>query len=530
MTNSAQLKIPYKPVVLVVLDGFGVGIRIPESTWASAQRPTFEELERNYPFFMLQASGIAVGLPWGQEGNSEVGHLTMGAGKIIYHHLPRIIVAIQDGSFFKNDAFAAAFAKAKEKGSGLHLMGLFSSGTVHAYIDHLYALLELAKQNSMERVWIHAFTDGKDAPLQEAAKGLKILEERLVREYPFAAIASVVGRRFAMDRDGHWDRIETAYRMFAEGKGNAFLHAAIHVERCYENGQTDESIAPGFLGDEHGNAKGRIHDDDAVIFYNFREDSARELTQAFVNERFDGFARPYLRNLLFVTMTEYEKGLPALVAFPPIDVAWPLARVISEAGLRQLHVAETEKYAHVTYFFNGGREQPFPGEERMLIASPRTVHVDDAPEMSAAQITDTVIHALGTYDFILVNFANADMVGHTGNFDATVQAIESLDLSIGKIVSRALEAGGAVVITADHGNAEEKRYGITGEKRTKHSTNPVPCYLVARELKQNRARSAQEIIERYQSVDGVLTDVAPTVVALAGLTPPAEMTGKNLLM
>lgn len=529
MVNSGQLKIPYKPVVLLVLDGFGVNIDIPESTWAAAQRPAFTELEQFYPFVMLQASGIAVGLPWGQEGNSEVGHLTMGAGKIIYHHLPRIIVAIQDGSFFKNDAFVAALAKAKEGKGNVHLMGLFSSGTVHAYVDHLYALLEFAKRNGMERIWIHAFTDGKDAPLQEAAKSLKILEERLVREYPSAAIASVIGRRFAMDRDGHWDRIETAYRLLTEGKGSAFRHAALYVERCYEKGQNDESIEPGFLEDEHGNAKGRICDRDAVIFYNFREDSARELSHAFVDEHFEGFAREWFRNLLFVTMTEYEQGLPARVAFSPIDVAWPLARVISEAGFRQLHVAETEKYAHVTYFFNGGRERPFPGEERMLVASPRTAHIDDTPEMSAAQVTDTVINALGAYDFILANFANADMIGHTGNFDATTQAIEALDVSVGKIASRALEIGGAVIITADHGNAEEKRYSVTGEKRTKHSTNPVPCYLVARELKRNHARLAQEIADRYRSVDGMLTDIAPTVIALAGLTRPAEMTGKSLL-
>ena len=523
----------YKPVILVVLDGFGVNVGNPESTWKHAKMPTFRELEKFFPFTTLQASGIAVGLPWGEEGNSEVGHLTLGAGKPLYHHLPRIITSIHNGSFFQNRAFldAADFVK---KGNGkMHLMGLFSSGSVHAYIDHLYALLDFCNGQKVNQVYLHLFTDGKDAPTKEAGLFLKQLDERLAAKYPFAKIATVAGRYFALDRDENWDRIEKFYKCLTLGEGEIFKNAPDYVEASYGKNITDELIPPASLGSKEG----RIEAGDAVIFYNYREDSERELTSAFVLNNFSGFSREKINNLFFVTMTEYDKRFPAEVAFPPMDISWPLARIISEAGLKQLHIAETEKYAHVTYFFNGGREIPYPGEERILIPSPKTARFDQTPEMSAAKITDTVLENWDKYDFILVNFSNGDMVGHTGNFDATVKAVEALDFSIGKIILKILEAGpprlgeagGATIITADHGNAEDKVYSASGEKRTKHTANPVPFFVASADLKSQKPRPDNEIFSRYMEVKGVLADIAPTVLSLMALQQPSDMSGVNLL-
>ncbi len=513
----------YKPVVLAVLDGFGVS-QLPESTWKHADMPTFKELEKFYPFTTLQASGIAVGLPWGEEGNSEVGHLTIGAGKTLFHHLPRIITSIQNGSFFKNQAFLDAANFIKEGKGKLHLMGLFSSGSVHAYIDHLYALLEFAKLEGINSVYLHLFTDGKDTQTEEAAEFLKQLEQRLDTEYQFAKIATISGRFFAMDRDDHWDRIEKMYKCLVGGECGSFASPSEYVRKSYEKNITDERIEPAKI--ESG--EGRIEAGDAVIFYNFREDSVRELASALVSNGFTGFPREKLNNLFFVTMTEYEKRLPVEAAFPPLDINWPLAKVVGEAGLKQLHIAETEKYAHVTYFFNGGTEKPFAGEERMLIASPKVGHFDEAPEMSAAKITDAILENVQKYDFILVNFANGDMVGHTGNFNATIKAIEALDFSLGLVVAKVLEIGGAIIITADHGNAEEKVYA-SGEKRTKHTSNPVPFFVVSRDLKSPSPKPEEEIAARYGKVLGVLSDIAPTTLSLMDLRKPAEMTGVDLL-
>ena len=522
----------YKPVVLAVLDGFGVNIGNPESTWKHAQMPTFRELEKFYPFTTLQASGIAVGLPWGEEGNSEVGHLTIGAGKTLYHHLPRIITSIQNGSFFQNQSFLDAANFLKQSKGSLHIMGLLSSGSVHAYVDHLYALLEFAKQKVYPHtkifgagIYLHLFTDGKDAPIMESAHFMGQLEERLTAQYPFVKIATVCGRFYAMDRDENWDRIQKIYEALTVGSKKTFEKASVYIDQSYKEGVTDEFIEPAVLVGPNG----RIKYGDAVIFYNFREDSARELVSAFVLDNFNAFNREKINDLFFVTMTEYDKRFPAHVAFPPLDINTPLPRVISENNLTQLHLAETEKYAHVTYFFNGGRENPFSGEERILIQSPHNAHFDEIPEMSAAKITDAVLENLGKYDFILINFANGDLVGHTGVFDATVKAIEVLDFSLGRIVPAVLEAGGAVIITADHGNAEEKVYSKSGERRTKHSANPVPFFVVASEFKKDAPRGDNEILSRYMSVKGVLSDVAPTILALMDLRQPAEMTGVNLL-
>lgn len=523
---------PYKPVVLVVLDGFGVNIGSAESTWRYAKRPTFELLEKYCPFTVLQASGTAVGLPWGEEGNSEVGHRTMGAGSVIYSHLPRISLAIEDGSFFENPAFGKAIEHVQKNRSRLHAMGLFSSGSVHAHADHLYATLEYARRAGVSEFYLHLFTDGRDAPQQEAAAWFKELEKRLIKDYAFAKVASIIGRHFALDRDGHWNFIETTYRLLTEGAGTPYDHPSLFIEKNYAKKITDEFIEPAYL-EESGRPVGRIQKGDAVVFLDFREDSARELTAAFVQDGFDQFARRKVSNLFFATMTQYDPALPTAVAFEPILIAWPLARIVSEAGMRQLHVAEVEKYAHVTYFFNGGSEERYSNEDWILISSPSAGQAeglaDVLPEMSAPKITDTVIAGLDTYDFILANYANADMVGHTGNFKATVEALEALDRAMSVLVPAVAKRGGALVITADHGNAEDKLYRITGEARTKHTPNPVPFFLVTPEVQWRDSRSEAEVAKRYRDVRGVLADIAPTVLELLGLRPAPDMTGVSLV-
>ena len=508
--------------MLVVLDGFGIDTSAVNSPWQIAKHPAFFEIEKFWPFTTLQASGVAVGLPWKEEGNSEVGHLTMGSGRIIFNHLPRIISAINDGSFFQNEALLKAMKQVKEKNSSLHLIGLFSTGSVHAYEEHVYALLELAKNNGISKVYLHIFTDGRDSPQREAAEFIKSFNEELANKYPMAKIASIIGREYAMDRDGNWDRIEKTYKLLTEGIGNAFQNPVSYLEEQYKKGLNDEKIEGA------STKEGLIKTGDAVIFWNFREDSARQLTQSFIDKNFPSFKREYLNDLVFVTMTEYDKKFLTPAAFPPLDVKWPLSAIISQAGLKQLHLAESEKYAHVTYFFNGGIEKPFDNEERMLIPSPN-VPFEEKPEMAAEKITETIINSLKNYDFILANFANADMVGHTANFEACVKAIEALDYSIGKIIPVVLEKGGILIITADHGNIEEKLYKLTGEKRTKHSNNPVPFYLISKDLKRKEPRTEEEIKAGYRKVEGTLSDIAPTILELFNLPEPEEMTGRSLL-
>ncbi|MBI4114464.1 MAG: 2,3-bisphosphoglycerate-independent phosphoglycerate mutase [Candidatus Niyogibacteria bacterium] len=523
-----SLKIPYKPLVFIVLDGFGVSSEVVATTWSHAKRPTFEEIENHYPFTTLQASGVSVGLMYGEAGNSEVGHLTIGSGRIVYSHLPRIIVAIQDGSFFSNPAFKKAATHARTHQSNLHIMGLLSSGSVHAYIDHFYAILDFCKHEHVERVFLHIFTDGRDGPPKEGVHLIEHLEERISKDYPFARVASLIGRRFAMDRDDYWDRIETTYNLLVDGGGETFEDSSAFIRKNYEIGITDEYIPAG-IKQMKGSKTGTMQDNDAVIFLNYREDSARELTSAFTDQGFDKFGRRLLRNLFFVTMTEYDARFPVAVAFPPITIEHPLSRVISDGGFSQLHIAETEKYAHVTYFFNGGIEKMFPGEARELVPSPKNIRFDEKPEMAAADVTDAILDGMQNYDFVLANFANADMVGHTGNLKATVKAVEILDYSLGIIIPKVLEQGGGVVITSDHGNAEEKLYFPSGEKRTSHTTNPVPFYLVLNEVKRDRPRTPVEIKALYSATEGVLSDIAPTLLELMDLSMPSEMTGISLL-
>ncbi len=518
-----------QPLILVILDGFGVSLEKEGNPVAAAKTPNLQEIERNFPFVTLQASGIAVGLPWGEAGNSEVGHLTIGSGRAIYHHLPRIINAIYDGSFFKNPALGAAAEHVRKNNSRLHIAGLISSGSVHSYIDHLYALLEFAKKENLNQVFLHVFTDGKDAPPNEGAKFLRMLEERMQKQWPQTRLVSALGRFYALDRDEKWDRIQVAYELLTEGKGEKVSSLPDYLKRSYDHDITDEFIKPA-LAEISAGKPALVSEGDAIIFSDFREDSMREMVHAFSDEVFDHFARKKINNLLVVTMTEYEKGLKAQAAFPQLEINWPLSRVFGEAGLRHLHIAETQKYAHVTYFFNGGKEKPFPGEERILLPSLAVSHFDEAPEMRAPDITAKILENFGRYDVIIANFANADMVGHSGNFRSAVQAVEVLDESLGQIMNATLNTDAILLITADHGNIELKRDVLTGEKRTEHSINPVPLYLVGKKFRLKKPRDEAETQQRKKEAAGIITDIAPTILELLGIEKPEEMTGKSILL
>lgn len=519
-----------KPILLIILDGFGISLEKSGNPLAEARMPHIQEIEKKFPFTTLQASGVAVGLPWGEAGNSEVGHFTIGAGKVIYHHLPRIIYSIHDGTFFKNEAFLKATQHVKQFNSRLHIAGLISSGSVHSYIDHLYALLELTKQEGIESVFLHIFTDGKDAPPEEGAKFFTMLGERIKKEWPHVRFGSVVGRYYALDRDEKWDRIQTTYDLLTDGVGAKIRSIPEYLRTMYVEGITDEFIKPAFMEEENGETSRQIQKNDALIFSDFREDSMREITRAFVDDSFDYFPRKKVDNLLVVTMTEYQKGLRAHAAFPTLNIVWPLSRVLGDAGLRHLHIAETQKYAHVTYFFNGGTEQPFGGEERILIPSIPTTHVDEMPKMRAEEITGKILENFDRYDFIVANFANTDMVGHTGNFKAAVEAAEVVDEAIGKIMNMILENPESVMlITGDHGNIELKRSMLSGEKLTEHSINPVPLYCVGKSFEIKTPRGDNDIVKQKKEVGGILTDIAPTIIELLALEKPQEMTGKSLL-
>ncbi len=520
------------PVVLVVLDGFGVPppAAMSSSPFMLARRPFIHDIEKFYPFTTLQASGIAVGLPVSESGNSEVGHLTIGSGRTLFQHLPRIISSIKDQSFFSNPAFLGAVHHVNTHKSALHIMGLFSTGSVHAYIDHYYALIDFAARQAVPTM-LHIFSDGKDAPAREFLEDIKQLKKYLEKPgYQHVQIATIMGRGFSMDRDKRWERTQQAFDCLVGTSKQNCVYPVQYVARMYEQNTEDVDIVPAWVKGKDEKPVGAIHSNDAIITVNFREDSMRQLTHAFIDGNFEAFARSKkLENMFVATMTRYAADLQTFVAFPPLDVERPLAKVVSEVGKKQLHVAETEKYAHVTYFFNGGVEEPFPGEDRILIQSPRVPHFDESPRMSAEDVTMAVLENISKYDFTVVNFANADMVGHTGNFDATVTAVETVDEGVGRIMERVLALGGTMMITADHGNAEEKHYGLTGIKRTKHTINPVPFYLIGNEFKRSEPATYDEIQERYRGTKGVLADVAPTILALMGIPQPAEMTGISLI-
>ncbi len=521
-----------KPVVLLVLDGWGVAPPGEGNPLMSAHLPVFTELVSSFPTVTVRASGEAVGLSWGEMGNSEVGHLTIGAGKIFYQSLPRINLAIQSGEFFNNAAFVEAAAHCKKRKSTLHIMGIHSPGNVHGSDDFIYALMGFAKQQGLKDVVIHPFLDGRDTIYNTGVEFIRQLQAKIA-ELGIGRIGSICGRYYAMDRDNRWDRIEKAYHvLLGEGDARRYLSPVKAVEESYVAKVYDEEFVPVII-EEDGKPAGPIKDGDAVIFANFRPDRARQLTQAFVIPSFDRFPRGPRKDLYFVTMMEYEKGTPVHVAFPPEHVTTCLAKVISDAGMTQLHIAETEKYAHVTFFLNGMREEEFPKEDRVIIPSPRVASYDKAPEMSSAKVSERIVKEVkaGKYDFIAANFANADMVGHTGNYDATVKAAEAIDLALGEITQAVLAAGGVVIITADHGNGEEVKNLQTGEMDKEHSTNPVP-FIVVGELWRGQAAPMGEVPAGDLSLMppvGMLADTAPTVLKILGIDQPKEMTGSPLI-
>ena len=517
----------YRPVVLLILDGFGVSLE-SGNPYDDAVHPTFTEIERWYPCTTIQASGVAVGIPWGESGNSEIGHLTIGAGRTVYPALTRIMMAVRDGSFYKNPALLAACAHAKKNNSTLHLTGLFSSGSVHAFASNLYALLELTKREEVQSVALHLFTDGRDAPIKEAGELYKKLQAELENKYPQAAIASVIGRSYAMERTGRWNKIRAAYDTLVSGKGNFFNDASLYIKTSYAQGMGDESLEPGVLSRKSGTPALRIDSNDAIIWFNHRADSMRELVSSFIADDFREFQRVKLENVLHTTLTDYADFLPAQIAFRGETVAETLGETVARARLKQLRVAEREKYAHITYFLNGGREEPFPREDRLIVTSLEESALENFPEMSAEEIGEAVVSRVKHYDFVAVNLANPDMVGHTGNYRATVKALEVVDTAVGKMMEAVFGAGGVLLITADHGNAEKKIYGETGEPRTKHSSNPVPLYLVGSDFRRGLERTYEEVRQAKSAVRGVLEDVAPTVLELLGVAKPSAMSGTSL--
>lgn len=506
------------PVCLMILDGFGINPRTEGNAVAAAKKPNLDRLFAQYPHAQLEASGEAVGLMAGQMGDSNVGHLNIGAGRIVYQDVARISKAVREGDFQKNKWIRLAMDTARDKGTVLHLMGLVSPGGVHSHSAHLYALLELAKERGVQNVRVHAFLDGRDVPPSSAKEYIEELEAK-IQELGIGKIASVSGRYYAMDRDKRWDRTEKAYRALVLGEGRTARSALEAVEVAYSGGETDEFVIPTVIVDENGLPVGRIKDDDAVIFFNFRADRARQLTRSFVDEDFDGFERPEHPNVTFVCLTRYDETIKAPYAFPPQDLRNTLGEVVSKHGLKQLRIAETEKYAHVTFFFSGGEEKLFPGEERKLIPSPKVATYDLKPEMSALEIAEEAARLIQSreFDLIVLNFANCDMVGHTGIMEAAIKAVEAVDTGVGKVVEAMQSIGGYVLLTADHGNSEQMIDYETGEPHTAHTTNPVPVLLVSD-------------LEGVTLRDGILADLAPTVLELLEIEQPEEMTGKSLLI
>ncbi len=503
-----------KPVMLMILDGFGIAPKSEGNAVEAANKPNFDRLMKKYPSTQLQASGLYVGLPDGQMGNSEVGHLNIGAGRIIYQELTRITKEIKEGGFFKNEALTLAVKNAKENNAALHLMGLLSDGGVHSHIDHLKGLLSLAKEAGLTKVYVHGFMDGRDVP-PSSGKDFVVEIEDYMKEIGVGKIATVSGRYYAMDRDNRWERVELAYNAMVLGKGEVAESAVEAIEKSYNDNKTDEFVLPAVIEKD-----GMIKNGDSVIFFNFRPDRAREITRAINDKEFAGFDRERL-NLTFVTMTQYDKTLEGVnVAYRPESINNTLGEYVSNKGLNQLRIAETEKYAHVTFFFNGGVEKENPGEDRALIASPKVATYDLKPEMSAYEVTEELINRLDSdkYDMVILNYANPDMVGHTGVMEAAVKAIEVVDECLGKIADKVLEKDGTLFITADHGNAETMIDFSTGNAFTAHTTDPVPFLWVSNDTE---GRTLQE---------GKLADIAPTMLNEMGLEKPAEMTGECLIV
>ena len=499
-----------KPLALIIMDGYGVTQDESVSAIAKAKTPNMDRYLKEYPNSQLNASGLAVGLPDGQMGNSEVGHTNIGAGRIVYQELTRITKAIEDGPFFENDVLVSAMENCKKYGSKLHLIGLLSDGGVHSHNTHLYALVEMAKKCGVTDVNVHALLDGRDVPPNSGAGYVKELDAKL-KEIGVGKIATVAGRYYAMDRDNRWDRVEKAYDAIALGIGEKAFDAVDAVEKSYDAKVFDEFVVPTVIA---GGAK--VEKNDSIIFFNFRPDRARELTRCFVDDAFSGFERKVYNKVFYVCMTQYDASMPNVeIAFKPETLKNTLGEYLSEKGLKQLRIAETEKYAHVTFFFNGGVEKVYDGEDRALIPSPKVATYDLQPEMSAYEVTDEVLKRIASdkYDVIILNFANCDMVGHTGFMDAAIKAVETVDECLGKVVDAITAKGGALLITADHGNAD-KMMEADGSPFTAHTTNPVPLVMIGFDGKLH---------------NGGLSDLAPTMLTMLGLDIPEEMTGKSLI-
>ncbi len=509
-----------KPVVLMILDGYGLNERKDHNAVAEAKTPVMDGLMKTCPFVKGNASGMAVGLPEGQMGNSEVGHLNMGAGRIVYQELTRITKEIQDGTFFENPALMDAVNNCKKNGSSLHLYGLVSDGGVHSHNTHIYGLLELAKRNGLEKVYVHCFLDGRDTPPASGKGYVEQLEEKM-KEIGVGKVASVMGRYYAMDRDNNYDRVEYAYKALTKGEGLTAESASAGIQASYDRQETDEFVKPTVVL-ENGAPVATISDGDSVIFFNFRPDRAREITRAFCDDDFAGFEREKRLDLVYVCFTEYDPTIPNKeVAFHKVEVTNTFGEWLAANGMKQARIAETEKYAHVTFFFNGGVEEPNEGEDRILVNSPKDVPTYDLkPQMSAYEVCDRLVEAIGSgkYDVIIINFANPDMVGHTGVEGAAIRAVEAVDECVGRAVKAVQDADGVLFICADHGNAEQLVDYETGAPFTAHTTNPVPFILV----NYDEGYGLRE--------GGCLADIVPTLIQIMGKEQPAEMTGQSLLI
>ena len=508
-----------KPTVLMILDGYGLNDKVEGNAIAQAKTPVMDKLMAEYPFVKGNASGMAVGLPEGQMGNSEVGHLNMGAGRIIYQELTKITKAIEDGDFFENQALLAACKNAKENNTALHMMGLVSDGGVHSHNGHIYGLLELAKRQGVEKVYVHCFLDGRDTPPASGKEYVEALEAKM-KEIGIGEVASVSGRYYAMDRDNRWDRVERAYNALVKGEGVQAESATAGIQASYDADKTDEFVEPMVIVKD-GAPVATVKDGDSVIFFNFRPDRAREITRTFCDDNFEGFDRGERVKTTFVCFTEYDVTIQnKQVAFVKEEITNTFGEFLAAHNMTQARIAETEKYAHVTFFFNGGVEEPNKGEDRILVKSPKVATYDLKPEMSAYEVCDKLVDAIKSdkYDVIIINFANPDMVGHTGVEDAAIKAIEAVDECVGKAVDALKEVDGQMFICADHGNAEQLIDETTGEPFTAHTTNPVPFILV-------NADPAYKLRE-----GGCLADIAPTLIELMGMEQPKEMTGKSLLV
>lgn len=512
-----------RSLVLVILDGWGIGRKDYSNPIYIGKPKNLEYIKTHYLSGALQSSGIAVGLPWDEEGNSEVGHLTLGAGKIIYQHYPKITLAIRNGEFFKNPVFLKAFGHARKNNSAVHLVGLLTQGNVHASLEHLRALLDLGRRQNSTQLYLHLFSDGRDSPPRSAPQLLQEVQG-FIKEFGVGRIASLSGRYYALDRDAHWERTEEVYKILT-GRGAAIENVNEKISGYYRKGLSDEFIEPFLVGPETH----PIQDNDVIIFFNFREDSIRQLAESFILKDFDKFPVTGFKNLLVVTMTSYANKLEVPVAFPNEIVVNPLGKILSDRGLTQLRIAETEKYAHVTFFFNGYREPPYTNEYRVLIPSQQVARHDLAPEMMAREISARLIESIdgGGFDFILANFANPDMVAHTGNFDAALQTILVIDEEIGKIMRTCLAKEAILLITSDHGNIERMVDPFTGRPETQHDPNLVPFYLAGRQFQRLKSEIEVDLIEK--EAVGLLSDVAPTILELLDIPQPKEMTGESLL-